>query len=294
MPRLNQPPEPSTQHPAPGHRLGLPDLGIGVGLRTVHYRHLLAERPALDFLEIISDNYMESAGRPVEILDQLADRYPIVMHGVSLSIGSTDRLDRAYVRRLVALRDRVKARWVSDHLCFTGVAGRNSHDLLPVPYTKATLDHVASRVLAVQDALGAPLVIENPSTYVAFSASTMPEWEFLAALCARTGCGLLLDVNNIVVSARNHGFDPAIYLDHVPWDHVVQFHVAGHTDNGDHIVDTHDAPVIPAVWKLLGRAWRASGGASVLLEWDDRIPDFATLHAEALKARKVLPRTRAA
>ncbi len=275
-------------------RLGLPDLGIGVGLRTVHYQHLLNEQPEVDFLEIISDNYMESAGRPREVLDRLAARYPIVMHGVSLSIGSTDPLDRTYLRQLVRLRDRTGARWVSDHLCFTGVAGRNTHDLLPLPYTQATLTHVASRIDQVQQALGAPLVIENPSTYVGWAQSTLTEWEFLAALCARTGCGLLLDVNNIHVSARNHGFDPLVYLDHVPWAQVVQFHVAGHQDHGDHIIDTHDGPVIPAVWDLLGRAWRRAGGASVLLEWDADIPDFAAVHDEALRAKRVLPRRRKA
>ena len=275
-------------------RLGLPDLGIGVGLRTTHYRHLREQRPVVDFLEIISDNYMESEGRPLEVLDELAERYAIVMHGVSLSLGATAPLDRAYVRRLVALRDRVKARWVSDHLCFTGIAGHNTHDLLPLPYTRDCLDHVVERIERVQDLLGAPLVIENPSTYVAWSRSTMPEWEFIAQLCARTGCGLLLDVNNIYVSSRNHGFDPQTYLAHVPWDQVVQFHVAGHQDNGDHVVDTHDGKVIGAVWDLLGIAWRRCGGASVLLEWDAEIPDFATVHAEALRARRVLPRRKRA
>lgn len=275
-------------------RLGLPDLGIGIGLRTVHYRTLLEERPAVDFLEIISDNYMESDGRPVEVLDRLAERHPIVMHGVSLSIGSADPLDLAYVRRLVRLRDRCRARWVSDHLCFTGVAGRNTHDLLPMPYTREALAHVAGRVRRVQDALGAPLVIENPSTYVGWAASEMPEWEFLSELCRLTGCGILLDVNNIHVSARNTGFDPQDYLAGVPWDHVVQFHVAGHTDNGDHIVDTHDQTVIDPVWRLLGQAWRRCGGASVLLERDAAIPPFAEVHAEALKARRYLPRRRAA
>lgn len=274
-------------------RLGLPDLGIGVGLRTIHYRHLREQRPQLDFLEIISDNYMESAGRPLEVLDELAAHYPMVMHGVSLSIGATAPLNRRYLRQLVTLRDRVRARWVSDHLCFTGIVGHNTHDLLPVPYTHASLAHIADRIRVVQDALGAPLIIENPSTYVGWQSSTMTEWEFIAELCRLSGCGLLLDVNNIYVSARNHGFDPLTYLDHVPWDRVVQFHVAGHSDNGDHIVDTHDAPVIKRVWELLGIAWRRCSGASVLLEWDANIPDFSTVHAEAVKARKVLPRRRA-
>lgn len=271
-------------------RLGLPDLGIGVGLRTVHYQHVREARPEVDFFEVISENYMESHGRPVEVLDELAQHYPIVMHGVSLSIGAPSPLDRTYLRRLVALRDRIKARWVSDHLCYTGIAGHNTHDLLPIPYTRAALAHIADRIAVVQDALGAPLILENPSTYVAWRASTLTEWEFLAELCHLTGCGLLLDVNNIYVSSRNHGFDPQTYLDHVPWDRVVQFHVAGHSDNGDHVIDTHDGPVIAQVWKLLGSAWRRCGGASVLMEWDASIPSFADVHAEACKAKLVLPK----
>ncbi len=270
-------------------RLGLPDLGIGVGLRTTHYRHLLDERPAVDFLEIISDNYLETQGRPLEVLDQLAARIPVVMHGVSLSIGATDPLDRAYIRRLVRLRDRIGARWVSDHLCFTGAAGRNTHDLLPLPLTRTALEHVADRVQTVQDALGAPLIIENPSTYIAWQGSTMPEADFLAELCVRTGCGLLLDVNNVYVSARNHGFDAHAYLDTIPFERVVQFHVAGHSDNGDHCVDTHDGRVVDPVWELLATAWPRAGGASVLLEWDASIPSFPEVHAEALRARRVLP-----
>ncbi|MEK7412090.1 MAG: DUF692 domain-containing protein [Planctomycetota bacterium] len=271
-------------------RLGLPDLGIGVGLRTIHYRHLREERPQVDFLEIISDNYMETQGRPLEVLDELAQRYPIIMHGVSLSIGAPAPLDRRYLRNLVRLRDRVHARWVSDHLCYTGIAGLNTHDLLPMPYTRAALRHMATRIHQVQDALGTPFILENPSTYVAWSASQMTEWEFLAELCRLTGCGLLLDVNNIYVSSRNHGFTTAAYLDHIPWDRVVQFHIAGHSDNGDHVIDTHDGPVIDPVWKLLGMAWRRCGGASVLMEWDAKIPPFAEVHAEALKARRVLPK----
>lgn len=273
-----------------GNRLGLPDLGIGVGLRSQHYREILDGAPQVSFFEIISDNYCETEGRPLEFLERIAARHPLVMHGVSLSIGSTAPLDRTYLSNLVRLRDRINARWVSDHLCWTGLAGRNTHDLLPLPYTPDTLAHVADRVRAVQDALGAPLVIENPSTYVGFAASTMPEWEFIAELCRRTGCGLLLDVNNIFVSARNHGFAPADYLAGIPWAHVVQFHVAGHSDMGTHIIDTHDGPVIDPVWQLLAKAWPQCGGASVLLEWDDKIPAYAEVEAEALRARAWLPK----
>jgi uncharacterized protein (UPF0276 family) len=268
----------------------LPDLGIGLGLRSVHYSHVLESSPAVDWFEILSENYMQTAGRPLYILDQIAERYPVVMHGVSMSIGSTDRLNHDYLRELVALRDRIGARWVSDHLCWTGVAGKNAHDLLPMPYTEEALRHVAARVKEVQDVLGAPLALENPSTYVEFTSSTMTEPEFLAALCAETGCALLLDVNNVYVSAYNHGTDPYEYLAKIPWDRVVQFHVAGHTNNGTHIVDTHVGPVIEPVWKLLGEAHRKSGGASVLLEWDAEIPDFDRVHREAKKATKYIHR----
>jgi len=270
-------------------RLGLPDLGIGVGLRTQHYREILDGSPRVGFFEIISDNYLETAGRPLEFLDRIAERHPIVMHGVSLSIGSTAPLDRTYVRNLKKLRDRVHARWVSDHLCWTGLAGRNTHDLLPLPYTKDTLRHVCERIRRVQDVLDAPLIIENPSTYVGFAESTMSEWEFIAAMCERTGCGLLLDVNNIYVSARNHGFAPDDYLAGIPWERVVQFHVAGHSDEGTHIVDTHDGPVIDPVWAILAKAWPRAGGASILLEWDAKIPSFAEVEREAFRARDVLP-----
>lgn len=270
-------------------RLGLPDLGIGIGLRSAHYRALQRRRPDIGFLEIISENYLEDAGRPLEVLDVLARRHPVVMHGVSLSIGADAPLDRDHLRRLVRLRDRVGARWVSDHLCFTGTALRNTHDLLPIPLNRAMLRHVAERVDAVQDALGAPLVIENPSTYVAWRSSTMSEPDFLAALCDRTGCGLLLDVNNVYVSSRNHGFDPHGYLDAVPWDHVVQFHIAGHSDEGDHCVDTHDRRVRDEVRELLAAAWPRCGGASVLLEWDADIPALDEVVAEAHRVCAGLP-----
>lgn len=270
-------------------RLGLPDLGIGVGLRSQHYRAILDGQPQVGFFEIISDNYMESAGRPLEFLDRIAAQFPVVMHGVSLSIGSTAPLDRTYVRNLKTLRDRVGARWVSDHLCWTGLAGRNTHDLLPLPYTKETLRHVCERIRKVQDVLEAPLIIENPSTYIGFVESTMSEWEFIAAMCDRTGCGLLLDVNNVFVSARNHGFDANDYLAAIPWERVVQFHVAGHSDEGTHIIDTHDGPVIDPVWALLAKAWPRAGGASILLEWDAKIPSFMEVEQEALRAREVLP-----
>lgn len=269
-------------------RFDLPNLGLGVGLRATHFPHILRERPAVDWFEIISENFMDSGGRPRYVLEQVAEHYPVVMHGVSLSVGSTDPLDSGYLRKLKALAEAVRARWVSDHLCWTGVAGRNAHDLLPIPLTEATLRHVAGRVRAVQDFLGRPLVLENPSTYVTFAASTMPEWEFLSRLAEATDCGLLLDVNNVYVSAVNHDFDPAEYIRNVPHDRVVQFHLAGHTDRGTHRIDTHDSPVIDPVWELYRLAHRLTGGAATLLEWDANIPAFPVVHAEVLKAKRYM------
>ncbi|MBA2480203.1 MAG: DUF692 domain-containing protein [Planctomycetes bacterium] len=279
---------PSQNHGAshPVSRLSLPNLGIGIGLRSAHYQHILDEQPDVAWFEIISENFMQTAGRPLHILDRIAERYPIVMHGVSLSIGSTDPLDLDYLRDLKTLRDRVHASWISDHLCWTGVNGRNTHDLLPMPYTEEALSHTAARIHQVQEFLDAPLILENPSTYVEFAASTLSEWEFLSELCARTGCGLLLDVNNIYVSARNHGFAPSEYLDGIPWDRVVQFHVAGHTDNGSHCIDTHIGPVPDPVWEVLRLAHQRCSGVSILLEWDAEIPAFPVVHRDALRARE--------
>jgi uncharacterized protein (UPF0276 family) len=254
----------------------------------VHYGRIVESQPEVDWFEILSENYMQTAGRPVEWLDAVAAQYPVVMHGVSMSIGSTDPLDRAYLTELRALRDRSRARWVSDHLCWTGVGGTNTHDLLPMPYTEEALRHVVDRVRAVQDFLGSPFALENPSTYVEHAGSSMPEWEFLARVAEDADCGILLDVNNVYVSAYNHGFDPQAYLAAVPFDRVVQLHVAGHTNHGTHIVDSHIGPVIEPVWKLLGDAWRRAGGVSVLLEWDAEIPSFEETHAEALRAKKYI------
>jgi uncharacterized protein (UPF0276 family) len=266
-------------------RLELPNLGYGVGLRTKHFPYLLEHAANVDWFEIISENFMDSGGRPRSILDQLADRYPLVMHGVSLSIGSTDPLDLVYLQRLKRLADEIGAVWVSDHLCWTGVAGVNSHDLLPLPLNEESLRHVADRVATVQKILERPLILENPSSYVTFAASTIPEWEYLARLCAETGCGLLLDVNNVYVSSVNHDFDPVEYIHGIPADRVVQFHLAGHTHCGTHLIDTHDGPVIDPVWELYRLAVQHTGGASTLLEWDARIPEFPVLEAEIAKAR---------
>ncbi|MFO1057509.1 MAG: DUF692 domain-containing protein [Dongiaceae bacterium] len=261
--------------------------GFGLGLRPAHYPAFLATRPRVDWLEIISENYMEPGGRPLATLDRLRADYPIAMHGVSLSIGGTDPLDGDYLARLAALARRVEPLWVSDHLCWTGAGGRNMHDLLPLPYSEEALDHVAARVDAVQAALGRRLLLENVSSYVGFAASTMSEWEFLAELARRTDCLLLLDVNNIHVSAFNHGFDPAAFLAGIPAERVQQIHLAGHEDNGDHLIDTHDHPVADPVWALYAAALRRCGPVATMIERDDRIPPLEALVAELDQARAV-------
>jgi uncharacterized protein (UPF0276 family) len=261
------------------------DLGVGIGLRSPHYPHILEHWPQLDWFEVLSENYMHTGGRPLDVLERIAERYPVALHGVSMNIGSTDPLDADYLRELVALRDRCGARWVSDHLCWTGVDGINLHDLMPLPHTEEALRHLVPRVRQVQDALGQPLVLENPSTYVEFDCSSMSEWEFLAALARETGCGLLLDVNNVFVSCSNHGWDADAYLENAPWDHVVYFHLAGHTRYPTHLLDTHDSHVCDEVWQLYAKAHQLSGGRSTLLEWDARIPSFDEVRAEAWKAK---------
>jgi uncharacterized protein (UPF0276 family) len=271
--------------PSPRNRWGFPDLGMGVGLRTVHYPHILEKRPNVDFFEVLSENYMDTGGRPAWVLDQVAEAYPVVLHGVSLSIGSTDPLDREHLTKLKALADRTKALWVSDHLCWTGVSGRNTHDLLPMPLTEEALSHVAGRVKTVSDFLERPLILENASTYAEFTASSMPEWEFFARLMEEADCGMLLDVNNVYVSSYNHGFDPKQYLDAIPPSRVTQYHLAGHTNKGTHIIDTHNDYVIDPVWELYRHSVARTGNVSTLLEWDADIPAFEVVHAEALKAR---------
>lgn len=272
-------------------RLGFPNLGLGVGLRTRHYAHILSEWPAVDWFEIISENYMDSQGRPRHVLEQIAGRYPVVMHGVSLSIGSASALDREYLHRLKALADWVRPAWISDHVCWTGVAGQNTHDLLPLPLTEATLRHVVQRIGIVQDLLERRIVLENPSTYVGFAGSTMPEWEFVARMAEEADCGLLLDVNNVYVSATNHDYEPADYIRAIPANRVVQFHLAGHTDLGTHIIDTHDGQVVDPVWELFRLAHQMTGGVATLLEWDANIPRFPVVHAEVLKARRFMSST---
>lgn len=288
LPAPQGPPPARAAAEPPPPRLGLPNLGFGVGLRPQHLPAILAGGARVDWFEIISENYLDDAGYPRAMLAQLAAQVPLVMHGVCLSIGSDAPLDRSYLRKLNALAQEIGAVWVSDHLCWTGLGSHNSHDLLPLPFNAASLAHVRDRVLQVQDLLGRPLVLENPSSYLQFRASTMPEWEFLAQLAQATGCGILLDVNNVYVSAHNHRFDPEVYLRALPHEHVVQLHLAGPTRQGECLIDTHDQPVPARVWELYALAQQLTGGVSTLLEWDARLPDYEGLLEELAKARAVM------
>ena len=264
-----------------------PSLGHGVGLRRDHFDRVLAGPTRIDWFEVISENFMVRGGRPLEVLTRVREKYPIVLHGVSLSIGSNDPLNQDYLADLAALARRFEPAWVSDHLCWAGVGGHYAHDLLPLPYTTEALRHVVARVQQVQERLGRPIALENVSSYVAYRVSEMTEWEFLAEVARRSGCGILLDVNNIHVSAVNHRFDPRVYLDCIPVDKVWQFHLAGHSDKGGWLLDTHDHPVIDPVWDLYRDAVRRFGDVSTLIEWDDRIPPFDRLEAESEKARAI-------
>jgi uncharacterized protein len=262
-------------------------LGFGLGLRAQHYADILNGNPEIDWFEVISENYMVPGGQPLRILDQIRARYPIVMHGVSLSIASTAPFDPDYLKQLKALADRTEPVFVSDHLCWTGVHGVNLHDLLPFPYTREALDHVVSRIQHVQDYLKRPLALENVSTYVQFRNSEMPEWEFIAEMTKRTGCWLVFDVNNVYVSAFNHEYDPYEFIAGIPSDRVVQFHLAGHEHNMTHIIDTHDALVCDEVWTLYKAALDRFGPVSTIIERDDDIPPLPIMLEELGKARRL-------
>jgi uncharacterized protein len=271
-----------------------PALGFGLGLRTDHYQDILAgSGPAerVDWFEAISENFMVDGGRPLHFLTQFRERYPLVLHGVSMSIGSADPLDLDYLRRLRLLADRIEPAWISDHLCWTGVRGVNMHDLLPLPYTEEALDHVAGRIMQAQDLLGRRLVIENVSSYVEYRHSTMPEWEFVAELAERADCLLLFDVNNVYVSSFNHEFDPLTYLDAIPAARVQQFHLAGHENNRSYIIDTHDHPIVDGVWELYRHALRRFGQVSTMVERDANIPPLADLVQELDQARVIARQT---
>jgi uncharacterized protein len=269
-------------------------LGVGVGLRPPHYPFVLENRPGVGWFEVITENFLglgSGFGRPLQLLESVRENYEIVLHGVSLSLGSTDPFSDEYLKRWEALIERVQPAWVSDHLCWTGVGGQNLHDLLPLPYTEEALAHIVERIAQVQDRLKRRLLVENVSSYLTFAHSEMEEWEFLSEVARRADCGLLLDVNNIYVSSHNHGFDPLTYLRSVPRDRVGQFHLAGYSDKGTHLIDTHDHPVSDPVWELYREALRLFGDVPTLIEWDDQLPDFPRLAEEAARAESIREET---
>jgi uncharacterized protein (UPF0276 family) len=268
---------------------GFTDYGIGIGLRIPHYAHIFEHKPVVDWFEIISENFMCDGGRPLSVLDQILERYRVVQHGVSMYFGSAEKLNRDHLRRLKMLVRRTKTPWLTDHLCWGSVDGRYSHDLLPMPYTLEAARVTARKIREARDFLEVPIAVENVSSYAEFHVSQMTEWEFLVEVVERADCGILLDVNNIYVSSRNHSFDPVEYLNSVPPERVAQIHIAGHSKFEKYILDTHDHPVIDPVWKLYDQAIRRVGPTATLLEWDDRIPSFEEVHAEARKAERFLP-----
>ncbi len=265
----------------------LPFLGFGLGLRTEHYNAILETKPNVDWFEVLSENYMIPGGKPLDYLDKIRADYPVVLHGVSLSIGSTAEVDYNYLRDLKKLADRIQPAWISDHLCWTGVHGQNMHDLLPLPYTQETAKHVAERVKIVQDYLGRQILLENVSSYASYIDSSMTEWEFITQISEAADCLLLLDVNNIYVSSYNHQFNAKAFIDGVPAQRIQQIHLAGHNNHGDYIIDTHDAPVIDPVWDLYEYAIAHFGQVSTMIERDDKIPALEVLVEELQIARTI-------
>jgi len=259
--------------------MAAPFLGFGLGLRTDHFQHVLEHQPDIDWFEITSENFMVPGGKPRYYLQAIGEHYPLIMHGVSLSVGGVDPLDKDYLQQLKKLADAVQPLWFSDHLCWTGCNGFNSHDLLPLPYSEEAIDHVATRIRQVQDFIGRPFLIENLSSYLTWKSSEMEEWVFLNEIAERADCLILFDVNNVYVSACNHGFDPEDYLNGINPDRVQQFHMAGHSRYPDYIVDTHDHPIVDAVWDLYRLAVRRFGAVSTMIERDDHIPAFPELQA---------------
>ncbi len=264
----------------------VPSLGIGLGLRAPHYNYILEHRPPVGWFEIISENFMVDGGKPLSYLDRFLEHYPIIQHGVSMSIGSTGPLDREYLKKLKRLIKKTRTPWFSDHLCWCRHNAHQMHNLLPLPYTREAAMHVAEKARIVQDYMETPFLLENLSSYVEFTSSDMTEWEFLTMIADKAGCGILLDVNNIYVSARNHGFDPMDYILGIPPERVVQMHIAGHTDFGAYVLDTHDHPVRREVWELYRAACRRMGDVSFMLERDDHIPPFPQVFDEVLQAKK--------
>jgi uncharacterized protein (UPF0276 family) len=265
---------------------GFTEYGVGIGLRAPHYRHILEEKPVVDWFEIISENFMLEGGRPLHILDRILEQYRVVQHGVSMYFGSAEPLNREHLRRLKALVKRTRTPWLSDHLCWGSVDGTYSHDLLPMPYTFEAAKKTAQKIREARDFLELPVVVENVSSYAEFHASEMTEWEFLNEVVEDADCGILLDVNNIYVSSQNHTFNPFDYVNSVPPERVAQIHIAGHSKYRKYILDTHDHAVIDPVWELYARALELVGPTATLLEWDDRIPSFEEVHGEALKANR--------
>lgn len=266
----------------------LPYLGFGLGLRPEHYEDILLHKPDVDWFEIITENYLIPGGKPLYFLDKIRENYPVVMHGVSLSIGSADPLDRAYLKELKSLAERINPVWISDHLCWTGVEGLNMHDLLPIPYTEEAITHIVSRIEEIQDYLGQRILIENVSSYLTFIQSEMTEWEFISEITQRADCYILLDVNNIYVSSVNHDFYALDYINAIPAERVVQIHLAGHSDHGTYIIDTHDAPIIQPVWDLYAKTIAKLGPKSTMIERDDNIPPLAELLVELNQARTIM------
>lgn len=269
------------------HNSSRPYLGFGLGLRKEHYEDVLANLPKVDWFEIISENYMVDGGKPLDYLTRIREHYPMVMHGVSMSIGSTEPLNVDYLKQLKTLIDRVEPAWFSDHLCWTGVNGLNLHDLMPLPYTEEAIEHVVQRVTQVQDFMGRQMLLENVSSYVSFSDSQMSEWEFLSEVAERADCYILLDINNIYVSAYNHNFNPSSYLTSIPAERVYQFHLAGHTQENNIIIDTHDKPITGPVFDLYAEAIQHFGEVSTMIERDDHIPPLLDLLDELEKVRKI-------
>jgi len=264
-----------------------PFLGFGLGLRTDHYQHVIDNKPQVDWFEIISENYMVPGGKPLANLAKIREDYPMVMHGVSMSIGSTDPLNLTYLQKLKQLIDRVEPQWISDHLCWTTVNHVNSHDLLPLPYNESTINHIADRIKQVQDTVGRQMLIENLSSYITYNNSDLTEWEFVNEIAKRADCYILLDINNIFVSANNHHFEPQQYINGIDSDRVMQFHLAGHSYNGDMIIDTHDHDVCDPVWDLYSYALERFGAVSTMIERDDNIPPFEELRQELTIAEKI-------
>ncbi len=268
-------------------KLERPNLGFGLGLRPDHYEAILSDKPLVDWFEILTENYLVPGGKPHYFLEKIRENYPVVMHGVSMSIGSVDPLDKDYLKQVKLLSDKIKPRWISDHLCWTGMLGKNMHDLLPLPYTEEAINHVVDRIRQVQDFLGQQILIENVSSYLTYQQSEIPEWQFIREISERADCFILLDVNNVYVSAINHGFDPLDYISAMPKDRVYQLHLAGHCNMGNYIIDTHDHEIVDPVWKLYVDTLRHCGDVSTMIERDDNIPPLEDLLKELSRAREL-------